>query len=155
MKNHSQAKIELNEARENGFYEISQAAQISGVSSKMIRYYESIDLIPPVKRTFSNYRIYAKSDIQMLSFIKRSRALGFSLEQIRTLLDLWSDERRASADVKQLVLSHVKELEEKIVEMQEMSDILRNLATSCCGNQSPECPILDDLSQISQLNLEK
>lgn len=155
MKSQALAKIELNEARENGFYEISQTAKLSGVSSKMIRYYESIELIPPVKRTFSNYRIYSKSDIQMLSFIKRSRALGFSLEQIRTLLDLWSNERRASADVKQLVLSHVKELEEKIVEMQEMSNILRNLAVSCCGNQSPECPILDDLSQVSLVSLKK
>jgi MerR family copper efflux transcriptional regulator len=147
MKKYAHSDIELSEAHAEGFYEISQAAQLSGINAKMIRHYESIGLIPPVKRTLANYRIYSQSDIQKLSFIKRSRSLGFSLEQIKTLLALWNNEHRASADVKRLVLAHVQDLDNKILEMQEMSRALRQLAVDCCGNQDPDCPILDGLSQ--------
>lgn len=151
VNSQTRQKLELSDAVAQGFYEIREAAKLSGISAKMIRHYESINLIPPVKRTLSNYRIYSKKDIHMLSFIKRSRDLGFSLEQIHTLLDLWTNEHRASADVKHLVLSHVAELDRKIVEMQEMSKALKALARPCCGNQEPDCPILDGLSDLSSV----
>ncbi|QIQ22280.1 Cu(I)-responsive transcriptional regulator [Zophobihabitans entericus] len=141
-----QSQIELSEAHAHGFYEIGQASEMSGVSAKMIRHYETIGLIPPIKRTLSNYRIYSEMDVQMLAFIKHTRSLGFSLEQIKELLALWNNEKRTSAEVKQLVMTHIKELEDRIKEMQAMRKVLQNLASSCCGNDDPDCPILDGLS---------
>lgn len=124
---------------------IGQAASASGVTAKMIRYYESIALIRPGRRTDAGYRTYGEDDLHALRFIKRSRTLGFSLEQIRDLLSLWQDAGRASADVKRIALAHVDELEARIAELTQMRDTLRQLAVSCHGDDSPDCPILEDL----------
>ena len=125
---------------------IGQAATGSGVSAKMIRYYESIDLIKPSNRSDAGYRIYAESDLHTLRFIKRARKLGFSLDQIRDLLSLWHDAGRASADVKSIALLHVADLEKRIVELTEMRDTLHHLASTCAGDQRPDCPILHGLA---------
>jgi len=125
---------------------IGQAAATTGVSAKMIRYYESIDLIRQSKRTDAGYRTYKDNDLHTLRFIKRARKLGFSLEQIRNLLSLWQDAGRASADVKKIAEGHVADLDKRIVELTEMRDILRNLASTCSGDHKPECPILQDLA---------
>jgi MerR family transcriptional regulator, copper efflux regulator len=125
---------------------IGQAAQASGVTAKMIRYYESIDLIKQSKRTDSGYRIYTENDLHTLRFIKRARKLGFSLEQIRDLLSLWQDSNRASADVKAIAMSHVTDLENRIDELVSMRDTLKHLAHCCTGDHRPECPILKDLA---------
>jgi MerR family copper efflux transcriptional regulator len=124
---------------------IGQAASASGVTAKMIRYYESIALIRPGRRTDAGYRTYGDDDLQTLRFIKRARTLGFSLEQIRDLLSLWQDAGRASADVKRIALGHVEELNARIAELTQMRDTLSRLAVSCHGDASPECPILEDL----------
>ncbi|MDF0606822.1 Cu(I)-responsive transcriptional regulator [Neisseriaceae bacterium TC5R-5] len=131
---------------EPGLHEISHAAKISGVSAKMIRYYESIGLIPPATRSRANYRLYSNQSIQMLCLLKQTRALGFSMEQIAALLNLWANPQRASAEVKQLVLAQVDKLEQMIAEMQVMRDTLQQLAQDCHGNQQPDCAILDKLS---------
>lgn len=128
---------------------IGEAAAASGVSAKMIRHYESIGLIRAPLRTESNYRVYSKDDVHVLRFIKRARTLGFSIEKAAMLLGLWQDKSRASADVKELALSHVAELEEKILEMQDMVSTLRHLADCCSGDHRPDCPILNDLAQDS------
>lgn len=124
---------------------IGQAASASGVTAKMIRYYESIALIRPGRRTDAGYRTYGDEDLHALRFIKRARTLGFSLEQIRDLLSLWQDAGRASADVKRIALGHVEELNARIAELTQMRDTLSRLAVSCHGDASPECPILEDL----------
>lgn len=142
-------KLELNIAKQNGFYEISEAAKLSGVNAKMIRYYESKDLLPKAKRTLSNYRIYSAQDIQMLILIKRARSLGFPLEQIKHLLKLWDNQYRASKDVKQLVLGHIAELEDKIKQMQAMCQTLHHLADCCHGDKDPQCFILDSLAELA------
>lgn len=129
---------------------IGQAAQASGVSAKMIRYYESIALIPPGRRSDSGYRLYAANDVHTLRFIKRARTLGFSLEQIRELVSLWQDPERASADVKRIAEAHVEELEQRIREMTEMRDTLARLARDCCGDHRPECPILEGLAEVKE-----
>jgi len=125
---------------------IGQAAKSSAVSAKMIRHYESIGLLPKAQRTQSGYRLYDESDVHTLRFIQRARSLGFPLETIRTLLALWRNRRRSSAQVKELSLRHVAELERKIAEMQAMVRTLKHLAHNCHGDERPDCPILDDLA---------
>ena len=124
---------------------IGKAAAASGVSAKMIRYYESIDLLAAARRTDAGYRFYTDEDVHVLRFIRRARDLGFSLADIAELLALWRDQRRASADVKRIALEHVVALERKIAELQGMADTLRTLAAHCHGDARPDCPILTDL----------
>ncbi|WP_295994459.1 Cu(I)-responsive transcriptional regulator [Rugamonas sp.] len=124
---------------------IGQAAARSGVTAKMIRYYESIELIAAGRRSEAGYRIYGDNDLHALRFIKRARSLGFSLERIRGLLSLWQNKGRASADVKAIALGHVEELNARIAELTEMRDTLAGLALSCHGDERPDCPILRSL----------
>lgn len=126
---------------------IGDAASASGVSAKLIRYYESIDLIPQAQRTESGYRVYTEADVETLRFIKRARNLGFSIKQIGQLLALWHDRSRTSAQVRSVALAHIDELETKIVELRGMVNTLRKLAGSCHNDQRPDCPILDDLAE--------
>lgn len=124
---------------------IGQAAKTSGLSAKMIRYYESINLLPAAHRTDAGYRLYRQDDLHTLAFIKRSRDLGFSLEEVGKLLTLWQDRGRASADVKALAREHVTGLNQKIAEMTALRDTLQDLVEHCQGNDRPDCPILKDL----------
>ena len=124
---------------------IGQAARHSGLSAKMIRYYESIGLLRPAGRSDSGYRRYGEQHLHVLAFIKRSRDLGFSLEEVGKLLALWQDRERASADVKALALAHVDELNRKIAELSALRDTLSDLVQHCQGDHRPDCPILRDL----------
>jgi MerR family transcriptional regulator, copper efflux regulator len=130
---------------------IGQAATASGVSAKMIRYYESIELIPKTVRTEAGYRVYSDHDVHTLRFIRRARDLGFSVEQIADLVSLWRDRERASMDVKAIALNHVGVLERKIRELQEMASTLKHLAENCCGDSRPHCPILEELASDDPL----
>jgi Cu(I)-responsive transcriptional regulator len=124
---------------------IGEAAQASGVSAKMIRYYEETGLIPAAGRSRSGYRVYGPKEVQTLRFIRRARDLGFPMEKVADLLALWQDRSRASADVKHLAEAHVAALEARIVEMQAMQSTLRHLVHACAGDDRPDCPILTDL----------
>ena len=129
---------------------IGQAADASGVSAKMIRYYERTGLIEPADRTASGYRVYTDRDVHTLRFIRRSRDLGFSVEQIQSLLGLWKDRSRASADVKAVALQHVDRLCHKVAELQAMIETLNDLAKKCSDDERPDCPILLDLEEGPQ-----
>ena len=124
---------------------IGEAARASGVPAKTIRYYEAADLIATADRTGGGYRVYTSADVFVLRFIKRARDLGFSIERIRRLLDLWQDRSRASRDVKRLALDHVAEITAKIAAMRAVRDAVQELADKCDGDDRPECPILHDL----------
>lgn len=124
---------------------IGEASAASGVSAKMIRYYEKIGLLGPVARTESGYRVYTETDVHTLRFIRRARDLGFGVEGIAELLALWRDRSRKSADVKRLAQQHLAVLERKIAELQSMADTLRHLVSCCAGDDRPECPILADI----------
>ena len=125
---------------------IGQAASETGLSSKMIRHYEEIGLLKDARRSDAGYRLYSENDLHVLRFIKRARSFGFSLEQIKLLLSLWQDRKRASKDVKVLAQKHIHELDEKIKELVEMRDVLASLSQHCAGDQRPDCPILGDLA---------
>ena len=126
---------------------IGQAAAASGVSAKMIRYYEETGLIPTARRSEAGYRTYGDRDVQMLRFIRRARDLGFPVEQIADLLALWRDQSRHSSDVKHLATMRIAELQAKIRAMNDMVATLQTLADSCSGDQRPDCPILADLAR--------
>lgn len=112
----------------------------------MIRHYEKIGLIPTPERSFAGYRLYSDGDVHRLHIVKRSREFGFSIRQIQTLLSLWDNRSRTSAEVKQLALAHSAELGARIREMEVMREALEDLAHRCHGDDSPDCPILEDLA---------
>ncbi|MCB1649681.1 MAG: Cu(I)-responsive transcriptional regulator [Pseudomonadales bacterium] len=126
---------------------IGKAAEASGVSAKMIRYYEAVDLIPAPVRTQSGYRDYSDRDVHTLRFIQRARSLGFTVEQMRNLLSLWQDRHRASADVRKVAMQHIVDLERKIDELQQMRNTLAHLADHCQNDGRPDCPILEELAR--------
>jgi len=128
------------------FMNIGDAAKASGVSAKMIRHYESVGLFPQALRTESGYRQYTDKEVHTLRFIRQSRALGFSIEQIRDLLGLWHNRRRSSRQVKALAQAHLEELEEKLQELQAMKTTLEHLVHCCHGDDRPDCPILEELA---------
>ena len=127
---------------------IGEVSLASGVSQRMIRHYEKIRLIPKALRRDSGYRDYDPRDLHTLRFIGRARDLGFPIEEIRTLLTLWTDRSRSSADVKELALSRVAELRERLEVLQNMCRTLEHLVESCHGDERPDCPILDQLGSI-------
>ncbi len=130
---------------------IGKASELSGVSSKMIRYYESIGLIAEARRTATGYRDYSDNEVETLRFIRRARDLGFSVKQMQDLVSLWQDNTRASADVKRLALEHVTALEEKARKLHEMSNALMHLAKHCHGDSRPACPIINSLASGVEL----
>ena len=127
---------------------IGLAAQLSGISPKMLRHYESLGLLGAVVRTESNYRQYSLADVHTLRFIRRARDMGFGLDAITELVSLWHNRRRSSATVKRIAQKHHDELAQRIEALQAMQRSLDELLCHCPGDDRPECPILDDLAQI-------
>ena len=125
---------------------IGEAARASGVSAKMIRHYEQLGLFPQPARTDAGYRQYGDREVHTLRFIRQARDLGFSLEQVGKLLNLWQNRRRSSRQVKALAETHIKELEQKAAELIAMKTALEHLVHCCHGDDRPECPILESLA---------
>lgn len=125
---------------------IGQAAKFSGVNARLIRHYESIGIIPKANRSDAGYRTYTEAEVHILSFVRRSRNLGFSMKEIKKLVGLWRNKNRASAEVKNLAIKHIDEMEQKIAELQNMVKTLRHLAKNCHGDHRPDCPILNSLA---------
>lgn len=130
---------------------IGQAARASGVSAKMIRHYETLGLLSGIERTDSGYRQYTSNNIATLQFIGRARRLGFTIDRIRTLLDLWQNKGRSSAEVKSLATDQISILEERLKQLKTMRNTLSQLIKSCDGSERPNCPILGKLAGSRKL----
>lgn len=128
---------------------IGDVATRSGLPAKTIRYYEDIGLVRP-QRESNGYRRFRESDLHKLNFLGRARSLGFSIEECRGLLALYEDEGRASSDVKRIATEHLREINRKITELEAMRDTLTKLVEACSGDHRPDCPILSDLSQLTE-----
>ena len=124
---------------------IGELAKLSQVSSKMIRRYEELGIIPKAQRNQSGYRQYSQNDVHVMKFVKRARELGFSMKDIKQLVGLWRNKSRSSAQVKNIALKHINELEKKLAQIQAMLSTLKHLAQNCHGDQRPDCPIIDEL----------
>ena len=124
---------------------IGDAAKRTAIPVKTIRYYEDIGLIRPLRDT-NGYRVFRDTDIHKLAFLGRARALGFSIEDCRTLMALYEDETRASADVKRLAQEHLRQIDDKITQLRSMQATLNDLVHACAGDNRPDCPILRDLA---------
>lgn len=129
---------------------IGEASKASGVSAKMMRYYEEIALIPHAARSDSGYRSYTLADVHRLRFIRRARDLGFPVAEIAELLSLWDDRSRKSADVKRLAQGHIADLEDRIRNLRQMADTLQTLSDCCAGDERPDCPILANLEDVEE-----
>tara|TARA_Y100001960_G_C14059644_1_gene533716 strand:+ start:78 stop:464 length:387 start_codon:yes stop_codon:yes gene_type:complete len=125
---------------------ISKASKISGLSIKTIRYYSDIHLVDPSERKDSGYRIFNEKDIKKLIFVRRAREFGFSISDCRELLDLYKNKKRSSITVKKIASKRLKEILKKQQELQYLNDELTRLISICRGDNSPECPIIDELS---------
>lgn len=124
---------------------IGDVSRASGLPAKTIRYYEDIGLVHPARGT-NGYRDFSEQDGHRLAFLGRSRSLGFSIDECRTLLSLYADRGRASADVKGVAAKHLERIAQKIEELEAMKSTLETLVTRCHGDDRPDCPILDDLA---------
>ncbi len=127
---------------------IGDVASQTGLPAKTIRYYEEIALIKPM-RDNNGYRRFREQDVHKLNFLGRARALGFTIEDCRTLLALYEDETRASADVKRVARDHLAQIDAKIADLKAMRDTLSHLVEACAGDDRPDCPILQDLGSKS------
>jgi len=125
---------------------IGQAARASGLPAKTIRYYEEAGLLRNAPRAHNGYRRYDPKDVEVLRFIKRSRDLGFTVKEVESLLALWQDRRRASAQVKALAEARIADVDRRIAALNSIRATLSHLVHCCHGDQRPECPILDQLS---------
>jgi MerR family transcriptional regulator, copper efflux regulator len=133
-------------ARDGGLVTIGEAAARSGMPPKTIRFYEEIGLIGPAKRLANRYRAYSDMDVHTLRFIHRARGLGFTLEDVRELLSLYRDRRRASREVKRLAVRQAEQIDRRIAELTAIRAAVADLAARCHGDDRPECPILDELA---------
>ena len=126
---------------------IGDVSKRAGLPPKTIRYYEDIGLVKPLRDT-NGYRSFRDSDMHKLAFLSRSRALGFTIENCRTLLALWDDKERASADVRAIAKEHLEQIESKIIDLQAIRDTLTHLVHECSGDGRPDCPILKTLETL-------
>ncbi len=141
-------------AQDDMLLTIGEAARRTGLPAKTIRYYEEIDLIRPLRGT-NGYRAFRQSDVHKLIFLARARSLGFSIEDCRTLLSLYEDQKRSSAEVKALAEAHLEKIDAKIAELERMRATLSHLVAACHGDERPDCPIIEGLAGDERVSGER
>ncbi|MBL8631448.1 MAG: Cu(I)-responsive transcriptional regulator [Rhodospirillaceae bacterium] len=125
---------------------IGDAARLSGLPPKTIRYYEESKLLKPASRAANGYRDYSETDVHKLKFIKHARELGFTVQQCAELMSLYDDKERHAADVKAIALRHLQDVDAKIADLQRMKGTLSHFVSCCAGDDRPECPILEGIA---------
>ena len=125
---------------------IGEASEVTGVPAKTIRYYESAGLLRPA-RSDGNYRVYGDREIQTLRFIQKARSLGFSVRGVESLLQLWQDKNRTSAQVRTLAAAHIEDIDRKLEELRRIRETLETLVRRCHGDERPDCPIIEELAR--------
>ena len=128
---------------------IGDAAAQSGLPVKTVRYYDEIELVSPSSRTAAGYRQYGAAELHKLTFVKRARSFGFSVDDCRQLLSLFEDQSRSSREVKAFANRRLDEIEEKMRDMQALHAELKSLANSCPGDDRSDCPILTSLANAN------
>ena len=126
---------------------IGKAAKLSNLTVKTVRYYADIGLVSPVKNNNTGYRDFSEDDVARLQFVSKARKFNFSIQECEELLSLYSDKNRSSREVKALTLEKISEIDAKLFELKELRQQLSFLANNCRGNDRPDCPILDALSE--------
>jgi len=124
---------------------IGQLSEQATCKIETIRYYERIGLLPAPARSVGGYRLYDETHLRRLSFIRRSRELGFTIEEIRGLLDLVDGGNYTCSDMKTITLEHVESIRQKIADLKKLEKTLSRIASQCTGGTKPECPIVDAL----------
>jgi MerR family copper efflux transcriptional regulator len=127
-------------------YTIGDAAKATNLPTKTVRYYADINLVTPSGRSNNGYRLYSDKEINKLIFTRRARSFGFSVQECRELLDLYENRDRSSRDVKAIAVNRIKEIEEKLQELQSLHDELTHLSETCNGDDRPDCPIIRGLA---------
>ena len=126
---------------------IGKAAKLSNLTVKTVRYYADIGLVSPVKNNKTGYRDFSEDDVARLQFVSKARKFNFTIQECEELLSLYSDKNRSSREVKSLTLEKISEIDAKLFELKELRQQLSFLANNCQGNDRPDCPILDALSE--------
>lgn len=126
---------------------IGTIARRADLPTKTVRYYADIGLVLPSDRSSAGYRIYSEIELNKLRFVRSARSFGFSVEECRELLGLYEDRDRSSRDVKRMAQQRIKQIEDKMAELQSLHDELARLAESCHGDDRADCPILTGLSK--------
>ena len=126
---------------------IGKAAKLSNLTVKTVRYYADIGLVSPVKNNNTGYRDFSEDDVARLQFVSKARKFNFSIQECEELLSLYSDKDRSSREVKSLTLEKISEIDAKLFELKELRQQLSFLVNNCQGNDRPDCPILDALSE--------
>ena len=126
---------------------IGKAAKLSNLTVKTVRYYADIGLVSPVKNSSTGYRNFSEDDVACLQFVSKARKFNFSIQECEELLSLYSNKNRSSREVKALTLEKISEIDVKLTELKELKKQLSFLADNCKGNDRPDCPILDALSE--------
>ena len=125
---------------------IGKAAKLSNLTVKTVRYYADIGLVRPLKNNSTGYRDFSDDDLAKLQFVAKARKFNFSIQECEELLSLYSDKNRSSKEVKALTLEKISQIDAKLIELKDLRHQLSFLANNCKGNDRPECPILDALS---------
>lgn len=127
-------------------FPIGELSRRTGVNIETIRYYERIRMVPAPPRTEGGRRVYGAGHVQTLSFIRRARELGFTIEEIRTLLALGGPEKAACADVREIAAKHLEDIRAKIADLKKLERLLARTIDRCEGGTAPECPVLEILT---------
>jgi len=131
-------------------FTIGELSRLTAVNIETIRYYEKIGILPRPSRNSSGYRIYSTPDLERLSFVRRSRELGFSQPEVRKLLTLVDEHEYTCAEVREMTARQLRNVQNKIADLQKMANALTNMVDECAGGDVPECPIIDTLLSVNR-----